>query len=136
MSEAGMRRKLVDSLRVLDAVPVENRVGPGTPDVNYSEGWIECKWLRHWPRKFETPVALDHPLLPEQRAWLQRRRKRNGAAWVMLQCRREWFLFDGAIAAQYLGYVTRDELCKLATKWWPDGLNEMELVEVLGGHKV
>ena len=54
-----MRGRLTKALRSLHAVAVENPVHPGTPDINYSEGWIEAKWLRAWPRKPETVVTVD-----------------------------------------------------------------------------
>jgi hypothetical protein len=133
MSESGMRQTLIQVLRVLDAIAVENPVYPGTPDINYIDGWIECKWTRHWPAKPNTPVRLDHELLPQQRVWLKRRRNRGGRAWVMLQHRQEWLLFDGAVAADHLGMSTRHKLIQLAVMYWPDGLNETELIKVLRG---
>jgi hypothetical protein len=133
MSEADMRRTLIGSLRALDAVPVENRVGPGTPDINYIGGWMELKWLRSWPKQPKTPVKLDHPLLPEQRAWLARRCRRGGQVWLMLQCRREWLLFWGETAAVIIGNVNKSDLLHHVTRYWPNGLNEQELIEVLRG---
>ena len=32
----------------------------------------------------------------------------------------EWLLFDGAVAAQHLGHVTKAELFRLATWFWAD----------------
>ncbi len=136
MSERDMRSKLVQALRPLDAVPVENPACPGTPDINYAEGWIECKWLRAWPKHPETPVRLDHELMPHQRAWLTRRQVRGGKAWVMLQCGRTWLLFDGVTAARILGTESRPNLMYHARKVWYEGLNVEELIEVLSGTKV
>jgi hypothetical protein len=136
MAEADMRHRLIDSLRALDAVPVENCVGLGTPDVNYVNGWIELKWLRAWPVHADTIVRLDHPLTPEQGAWLARRWGRGGFAWCMLQCRREWFLFTGDTAKNIVGCTTQQGLIDAAVRYWPNGLNEQELIEVLSGSKI
>jgi len=134
MSESDMRGKVIEVLRPLDAISVENRyVGPGTPDVNYIEGWIELKWLRAWPKRPGTPVKLDHDLEPQQRAWLRRRRRRGGAAWVMLQCRKEWLLWHGEVAAEIIGTATREELIARCHRYWPNGLNGDELIGVLRG---
>jgi len=130
MSESGMRTNLVRALSVLDAISVENPAGPGTPDVNFIGGWIECKWLRAWPKRPETPVRLDHPLTPQQKAWLKRRCRRGGHAWVMLQCGREWFLFTGIVAAHHLGIVPQNELRYLAHRIWC-GLDAQQLIHVL-----
>ena len=131
MAESDMRRKLVQALAPLDAMPVENRACPGSPDVEFIGGWIECKWLRHWPKRATTVVRLDHPLLPTQKVWLRRRCSRGGKAWVMLQCRREWLLFDGYTAAEYLGNVPRSGLYLHAKARWENGLDEFELREAL-----
>ena len=136
MSEHDMRGKIIEVLRPLDAVSVENRCGPGTPDVNYIGGWMELKWLREWPKRPETPVKLDHDLEPQQRAWLRRRRNRGGAAWVMLQCRREWLLWHGEIAAEIIGTATREELIARCHRYWPNGLNGDELIGVLRGPEI
>jgi hypothetical protein len=131
MSEQGMRQTLIEALRPLDGVSVENPACPGTPDINYVEGWIECKWLRSWPKKADTPVRLEHPLKDNQRAWLRRRRIHKGRVWVLLQCKREWFLFYGEVAAEHLGYVCRAKLFLVAYKYWSHGLNTDELIEAL-----
>lgn len=131
MAERDMRTELVRMLSPLDGQAVENRANPGCPDVEFIGGWIECKWLRAWPKREDTPVRLDHPLLPTQKVWIRKRACRGGKVWVMLRCRREWFLLDGLIAVKYLGTATRVSLSNLAVKHWQDGLDESELREVL-----
>lgn len=128
MSEQGMRQKVVKALAKLNAMSVENPALPGTPDVNYAEGWIELKWLRAWPSGEDTPVRFDH-WTPQQRLWHLRRRKVGGRSWVLVQCRREWLLLDGADAALHLNSSTRSELCALSANHWPNGLVEEELRE-------
>lgn len=131
MSEAGMRQRVVKILRPLDAVSIENSVGIGTPDINYREGWVELKWLRSWPKKDSTIVRLAHDLTKEQRVWLRRRASYGGNVWVLLQCRREWLLFYGEMAAHIIGTCTKRELIDCSRKYWPNGLDGSELVEIL-----
>lgn len=126
MSEKTQRRRVVKALRSLDAVSVENAVYPGTPDVNFCEGWIELKWLRRWPAKDSTVVSLDH-FTPQQRQWLRRRWDRGGRAWLLLQVGKEWLLFDGHTACDTVGHVTRRELKFHAAQYWPSGLDDKEL---------
>lgn len=130
MSESGQRSRVVRALRSLDAVAVENPARPGTPDVNYIGGWIELKWLRRWPTRADTLVAIDH-YTKQQRAWARRRIRRGGTCWWMLQVGREWLLLDGAVAAAYVGEVNRQQLVDLADRYWPNGLRDAELVEWL-----
>ncbi len=131
MSESNMRKNLCRKLAKLDAQAVENRVGPGTPDVEYIGGHIECKWLRAWPKRPSTVVKLDHPLLKSQKVWIRRRIRRGGTAFVMLQCRHEWLLFRGFLACDWLGKLTRSELAYRAYRYWERGLDADELIAIL-----
>lgn len=128
MSEQGMRSRVTKALRQLDAIAVENPVRPGTPDVNYVEGWIELKWLRKWPVNEETIVPFPH-FTTQQRVFHLRRRMAGGNCWVMIQCRREWLLLTGEDAALHLGKTSYLQLCTLAHKVWQNGLIQKELVE-------
>ena len=125
MAESHMRGRVVRILRRHDAVAVENRVYPGTPDVNYIEGWVELKWLPRWPKGVGEPVRVKH-FTPQQRVWLRRRWRRGGRAYVLLQVAQDWLLFDGATAADHLGRVSRERLFELALKTWRK-LDEEEL---------
>lgn len=114
------------SLKALDAIAVENPALPGTPDVNYVEGWIELKQLTAWPQKADTVVHVDN-FTPQQRVWHIRRRLAGGTSWLLLQVGREWLLFDGAVAALNIGLCTCNELRCLATIINPSP-SEKELV--------
>jgi hypothetical protein len=131
MSETDMRKNLCNDLRALDAQAMENRVGPGTPDVAFIGGWIECKWLRAWPKRPTTVVTLDHPITKSQKVWIRRHVRRGGRAWVLLQCRREWLLFAGDVACDFLGSLTRAELYRRAYHVWRKGLDADELIAIV-----
>ena len=131
MAESDMRGYLVTVLKPLDALPVENPVRPGTPDINYIEGWIEAKWMRRWPRNaYTSPVLIPH-FTPQQRAWLRRRWHKGGRSWLMLQVQKEWLLFTGEDAAEYVGNVDRACLEKIAFRHWRKGLQHKELITCL-----
>lgn len=130
MSESGQRSRVLRALRPLHAIPVENRVLPGTPDVNYIGGWIELKWLRAWPRGEGTTVRLPH-FNQQQRNWLNRRHALGGDAWMLLQVKKEWLLFTGRDAREYVGRLTRDGLYRVARMRWTSGLIDKELQECL-----
>lgn len=111
MAEQHMRQRVVKALRSEDAVSVENKVYPGTPDVNYIGGWVELKWLPNWPRDREAIVPVKH-FTPQQRVWLKRRWRKGGQALVLMQVKANdaWLLFDGETAAAKLGRVPAVEL--------------------------
>ena len=109
MSESDMRSKVTKALRHLDAIAVENSVGPGTPDVQYIEGWIELKWLRELPKRPDTIVTIDH-YTPQQKIFAIRRRKKGGRCFMLIQCKREWLLLDGVVAGELINNTTWQEL--------------------------
>lgn len=127
MAESDQRSTVVKALKKLDAVAVENPAYPGTPDVNYVEGWIELKWLRRWPERQDTIVRIDH-YTNQQKIFAVRRRRAGGNCWLLLQVRNQWLLFDGAVAAIRLNKSTAKELHDAAEYVWPDGLNKEELL--------
>jgi len=81
----------------LDARRVENVVGPAHPDVDYSHGNIELKALTDWPARPTTKVKIEC-FTGEQAAWLMRRWRAGGNAWLMVRVQRAWYLFDGNTA--------------------------------------
>jgi len=120
MSERAMRSRVVKWLKPWDAVAVENPAHPGTPDVNYADGWIELKKIASWPKRETTTVQLPH-FTPQQRIWLSRRARAGGTVWVLLQVGQEWLLFDGVVAAKVLGDSTQAELVSASLHVWAGG---------------
>jgi len=110
--EQQQRQLLVKALNVAgrDATSVENPAYPGTPDIQYIGGWIECKYLEDWPVKEATTIRIPH-FSPQQRVWLRRRAYAldklgisDGRAWLVLYVAktREWLLFDADTACNYV----------------------------------
>ena len=118
-----MRQKVVAFLKDRDAVSVENPAYPGTPDVNYVEGWIELKWEREFPKKADSVFRVEH-FSPQQRVWLHRRHRKGGKCWLLLQVGKEWMLFDGMTAFEIVGKVCKQELINKAVWYSKNGLTE------------
>ena len=106
-----MRQHLVRVLKTagLDPVSVENPAHPGTPDLNYADGWLELKWVKRVPAREDTVLALEH-FTPQQRVWLLRRWRAGGNVHMLLCCAGEWMLFDGDVAVGVVGKSTLPEL--------------------------
>lgn len=102
-----------------DLVRVENRVEPGTPDVNYAfhggrgEGWLELKDADAWPVRGGV-LRMEH-VTEVQRRWWLRRAGAGGQIWVLVRVARTYMLFRGEVAARQLGRAERDELASAAT---------------------
>lgn len=127
MSESSMRQRLVAALKPLDAVPIENRLKAGTPDVNYIGGWMELKWLRSWPVRGGI-IQLPH-FTNGQRLWLRRRGRRGGIAMLVLQVGKHWLFFDWPYACVFIGKTaTRLDLEWNAVKQFQHGLKNKELI--------
>ncbi len=131
MLEKHQRANLVQALKLLDAKPIENHVGIGTPDMNFVGGWFECKHLDEWPRNPSAVVRLKHPLLPEQAVWLNRRCRMGGSAWVCLNVARDWLWLNGLDVKDYLGKVPKGELLERADFYQLNGLKAEALIEWL-----
>ncbi len=114
MSEADMRRTTVALLAPLHAKAVENIVDIGTPDISFAPGVLELKWAREWPSRAATPLRLDH-YTNAQRQWLIERWNAGGGAWLLLQVKTWWLLFD-APAAQKVGSLTKEQLVEASTE--------------------
>ncbi len=126
MSEQTMARAVRKALLGLDPIRVENPAHPGTPDVNYTHGWIELKWVRAWPKREGTKLSLEH-FTQQQRVWIQRRSRNGGKVLVLLKVATDWLLYDGATAAEHLGYLDKRQTIGLALAHWPKGLQVKEL---------
>jgi hypothetical protein len=114
MDEAAAYASLRPRLQALGLDPqrVENVLAGGTPDVWYSHGAMELKWLEKWPHR---PTTLARVALrPEQVAWLSRRWASGGLCWVMLRVGRELLLFSGLDARWVHAGCTKADLEEMA----------------------
>lgn len=125
MNESDVRRKVIQSLRELDARSVENVVGSGMPDVNYVEGFIELKYLPKWPERASTQVAFPK-YYPAQRVWHTERSRAGGNVTLLARIGKDWLLFDGGYAAAFLGGLTKEQMLQDAERVWIGRLNSDE----------
>jgi hypothetical protein len=117
--ERTLRDSVCLALQPLNAIAVENPIIPGTPDVNYAEGWIELKSWEHWPRMASTALKMDH-WTPYQRVWHIRRSRVGGRTYVLLEIVQghHFLLLEGGAAARILGKSTRSQLEQAALALW------------------
>lgn len=124
--EQQQRQKVVKALNRagLDATSVENPAYPGTPDIQFIGGWIECKYVEDWPARVETAVRIPH-FSPQQRVWLLRRelaraklRTDHDPCYLLIYVvsTKDWLLFDGATAARHVAKdgTNKERLFELA----------------------
>lgn len=110
---------------------MENPVRPGTPDVNFVEGWIELKYMARWPKiPAERPVLMDH-FTPQQRLFAIRRSRARGNIWFLMQVGKEYLLLTGLTAAEIVGTATKQQLIDAAVLYCPKGLDEEALIKWL-----
>lgn len=130
MSEGDSRQSIVKALKPLDAISIEVKGRAGVQDINYVGGWIECKWLRRWPKGCEdNPVRFPHEFMTSQKLRARKRVAAGGTSLLSAQVGREWFFFDGAGAGQKLGQMTRPEMIENALLYFPGGLKDKELLK-------
>lgn len=91
------------TLARMDPVSVENTAYPGTPDINFTGGWLELKCVQEFPKRAATVVDVP-TFSPQQRVWLRRRWEAGGGAWMLLWLAGEWQLFNGSLAAERVGH--------------------------------
>lgn len=133
MSESSFRSTFCKKLVSIDARPIENVLGAGTPDVNFIEGMIELKFLKEWPKKPATPVKF-HRLSSAQKVWIGRRWHRGGNVWLLARIASDYLLFRGK-DVQPLNTLNRQELMDHALKVWNRQLNWKELKELLTNYR-
>lgn len=118
MSESEMWKSLKKVMKSYDPVRIESPVSPGVPDVNYTHGWIELKYLEKWPIRENTLVKIHH-FTKQQKAWLIRRCLARGLVFLMLKVgESEWLLFNGRTAAENIGKCNKEQLVKLCLARW------------------
>lgn len=104
-------------------VRVENRVGPGTPDVYYIvdgiSGWLELKQTDAWPAREDTIVKFDHFTF-EQKDWLEKENSRGGRVHVLVQIGNEYLLFPCWWAIKHLGKAPKASMLGNAD-WYAKG---------------
>lgn len=106
-----LRPKVVAAFKDLHMLPVENDVGPGTPDLNYVGGWIELKHSK-------TFVKLDH-YTPQQRIWAMKRRMAGGTVWFWWQIGNKHLIMDAVYALQFVNVLPLEELETYADYFGP-----------------
>lgn len=117
MSETNLHHWLSDHARKRRAhvQRIEDRYSTGVPDINLcaygKEHWVECKYLKAWPKRAGTKVKIK--FRPGQVNWLRSRGKAGGNAWVLLQVgdgrNAERLLFSWKVADQLEDAVLNTE---------------------------
>lgn len=92
---------------------IENSVGSGFPDLNWSwggsEGLIELKHRHSPPVGEDTPVVFD-TITAQQRLFWRQRWESGGNVFVLVRLGQEFMLFSGWWACFNLGKVTLESL--------------------------
>lgn len=78
----------------LDPIRVENVINPGHPDLDYTHGNIELKYMEAFPVRPGTKVRVPE-LTGEQVGWITRRDLKGGLVWLLVRVGKEWFLWAG-----------------------------------------
>jgi hypothetical protein len=112
-----MSTRVSKALKPFDPLRVENTAHPGFPDMSYIDGLLENKWVRAWPVKPTSPVLIPH-FTQQQRTTLRRRWRMGGRAYLLLQVAKDWLLFNGEQAAEFVGRSTKAVLYREATMTW------------------
>lgn len=114
MSEANMWKTLRKHFKdaELDPHRIESSTRSGIPDVNITTGWIELKYVPRAPQRPESKVRLPG-FSAEQKQWLSNRSKAGGRCWVLVKVEKVgFFIFEGLVAAKYLGNLSVREMLK------------------------
>lgn len=117
MSEKDFAREFCALTKKLNPVRIENALfTPGLPDVSFSPGFCELKWLKSYPKRETTPVRIEH-YTDDQRKWLLRRATAGGGAWLALKVKSDRYVFN-AQQAQDVGNLTHSELKQNCLAHW------------------
>ena len=119
MSEGKLSEKVLKTLSHLDAIPVDNPRRPGTPDVNYVEGWLELKYLPEWPKRDRTIVTIE-TWTPKQVIWHMKRSLAGGKTFLLVQVGGDYLLFEGGVASVFINKVTQQRMRELAIMVWSE----------------
>lgn len=132
--EKNQRQRVIKALATLHAFSVENMVHPGTPDVAFVGGWLECKCCKEWPRRggvLKGEVDRKH-FTNQQRLFCRTWRRKLGFHSIFLQVADDWMLLEPVAAADHLGIDWTEEDIR-AGAWWmsEDGLNEIGFIDAI-----
>lgn len=131
VSERNLRGgKLRKWIRPLDPQQVENRLGKGTPDTNYSHGWVELKNFAGWNRLGRIDL-LKKKFTQNQRIWLRRRWISGGRAFLMIRVGRECYLFTGVVAFDLPRMLDKVTAKALSCMSWTGEPDKGELITCL-----
>jgi hypothetical protein len=97
-----------------EAIRIENVVGLGNPDVIYCldkkiMGWIELKYLSHWPKRKTTIIKLRH-FTKEQRLFFKKAKRWSNRVHMLLRIEKDLMLLTAPEALNYIGTLTKTEL--------------------------
>lgn len=116
-------------------IRVENLLpNPGLPDCFLSKhgGLVEFKWARDWPKR-GGPLRLPH-YTEAQRSWARKHLADGGRCFLVLQVKKEWFIFTANQVAYYeVGNLTREQLKAEADRYFAKKPTTEELVEYFSG---
>lgn len=130
-SEKAMWAALRPLLKGTHPRRIENRIMADEPDVNYSQGWIELKYKHGWPKREDTKLEVAH-FTAGQRAWATQRTIAGGRVFLLLKVgESEWILFQGAVAAKFVGRVPRSKLYTVCLARWVRKPKKEELLKWL-----
>jgi hypothetical protein len=117
MSESKLRKEVLKWLKPLHGVSVENMMERGTPDINWSGGWMELKYVAAWPKKEDTLVRTKNR--PAQIPWAKRRVAAGGIVFWLVKIEKTYLLFDMATSPMpQIGSLTRNQMIEAACCVW------------------
>lgn len=99
MSEKNLCKAVMKHLKGRHPFRVENPCLPGTPDIAYVGGWIECKYLAKMPK---SGIAKIRHWRPEQAAFAKAHEAAGGIVYLIAQVGKWFYIgyascFDGTI---------------------------------------